>query len=302
MSHGESSRKAILYAFLANLGIALTKSWAAFHTGSGSMLAEAIHSFADTGNQVLLFIGLKQSGKPADEKHPLGYGKESYFWSFIVAVMLFSMGGLFSIYEGWHKLHAPEALHQPWIALGVLAAAIVLEGLSLTGALREIRKVRGKKSFRRWVKTTRQAELMVVFGEDIAAITGLGLAFAFVSLALLTGDPVFDAVGSICIGVVLILVSIFIAGRLKGLIVGRGMDPDVEAALEEFIADNDSIDEVLNLITLHMGPRVVLAAKLRMRADLCIDDAVREINALEMRIKERFPEVDWCFMEPDSEA
>ncbi|MEA3292377.1 MAG: cation diffusion facilitator family transporter [Pseudomonadota bacterium] len=302
MSSHNSSLKAILYAFLANLGIALAKSWAAFYTGSGSMLAEAIHSYADTGNQVLLYIGLKQSQKPADEKHPLGYGKASYFWSFIVAVMLFSMGGLFSIYEGWHKLHAPEELHQPWVALVVLAFSIVLEGLSLMGAMREIHAVRGEKSFREWVSTTRQAELMVVFGEDSAAILGLILAFIFVSLAIVTGNPIFDAVGSICIGIVLIFVSIFIATRLKGLILGRGVEPEVKAALDEFIEENDAIEDVLNIITMHMGPQVMLAAKLRMRSDLCIEDAVREINALEVKIKQRFPEIGWCFMEPDNKV
>ena len=159
--HGSSTR-AILYAFLANLGIAIAKTAAAVYTSSGSMLAEAIHSFADCGNQVLLYIGLKQAEKPADDKHPLGYGKITYFWSFIVAIMLFSMGGLFSIYEGWHKLHTPEPITQTWIALVVLGISIVLESFSLLGALREIRQVRGDKPLLNWLRHTSNAELVVV--------------------------------------------------------------------------------------------------------------------------------------------
>ena len=165
-----STARAILYAFLANFGIALAKTWAAWLTGSGSMLAEAIHSYADTGNQVLLFLGLKQSQRPADAEHPLGYGKLSYFWSFVVALLLFSMGGVFSIYEGIHKLQHPEPLSQIWVAIVVLVLALILEGSSLFGALREIRKIRGVRPFREWLKHTRSSELVVVLGEDIGAL------------------------------------------------------------------------------------------------------------------------------------
>ncbi|MFO1426639.1 MAG: cation transporter [Steroidobacteraceae bacterium] len=182
MSGHESSARAILYAFLANLGIALTKLWAAGFTGSGSMLAEAIHSFADCGNQVLLWIGLRQSQRPADALHPLGYGKVTYFWSFVVAILLFSLGGLFSIYEGWHKLHAPEPLSRPWIALVVLAVSIALESGSLLGCLREIARLRRGRPLLEWLRTTRNAELGVVLGEDYAALLGLAIAFTFVAL------------------------------------------------------------------------------------------------------------------------
>ena len=190
--HGSTVR-AIFYAFLANLGIALAKSGAAVYTGSGSMLAEAIHSFADCGNQVLLFIGLRQSAKPADAEHPLGYGKVSYFWSFIVAILLFSMGGLFSIYEGWHKLHAPEGLSGVWVALLVLGVSIIIEMFSLYGCVREINKIRRGKLFLHWFRTTRNAELVVVLAEDVAAILGLILAFCFILTAMITGNPVYDA-------------------------------------------------------------------------------------------------------------
>ena len=202
----ESTSKAILYAFLANAGIALAKTWAAWLTGSGSMLAEAIHSYADTGNQVLLFVGLKQSIRPADELHPLGYGKLSYFWSFIVAMMLFSVGGLFSVYEGLHKLQHPGPLSQIWIALVVLGVALVLEASSLFGCLREIRKQRGERPFLDWLRHTSNSALVVVLGEDIAALLGLILAIGFLAIAALTGNPVYDAIGSMCIGAVLIVI------------------------------------------------------------------------------------------------
>ncbi len=301
MSEHGSSAKAILYAFLANLFIALTKTGAAIYTHSGSMLAEAIHSYADTGNQVLLFIGLKQAQRPADASHPLGYGKLSYFWSFIVAVLLFTMGGLFSIYEGWHKLHEPEPLNQEWLALVVLGVSIVLEMGSLLGCLREIAKLRGDQEFRYWLIRTRNAELVVVLGEDIAALLGLVIAFIFVALAMVTGDTRFDALGSISIGVVLISISVFVALRIKRLIVGISAEEDLRQDIDELIRNDPAIERLLNAITLQMGPKVMLAAKIKMRPGLSIDAAVERINALERRIREKFPEVGWCFIEPDVE-
>jgi cation diffusion facilitator family transporter len=296
--HG-SSAKAILYAFIANLGIALAKLAAAIYTHSGSMLAEAIHSFADCGNQVLLFVGLRQSQKPPDARHPLGYGKVTYFWSFVVALLLFSMGGLFSINEGWHKLHATEELNKPWVALAVLAVSVALESGSLLGCLREIAKLRKDRSLAYWLKNTRNAELVVVLGEDVAALIGLVIAFVFVALAAYTGNGVFDAIGSIAIGVVLVCVSIFVAVRIKGLIVGRSAEEDLQEALKDEVASDPDIDELLNAITMQMGPDVMLALKVRMRAGLTLDAAVECINALERRIKTKFPEVAWCFVEPD---
>jgi cation diffusion facilitator family transporter len=301
MSGHSSSARAILYAFIANLGIALAKLGAALYTHSGSMLAESIHSFADCGNQVLLYVGLTQSRRPADADHPLGYGKLSYFWSFIVALMLFSMGGLFSIYEGWHKLHEPEALKMPWVALVVLSASIVLESGSLLGCLREIRKLRGERSLREWLKHTRNAELVVVLGEDVAALVGLVLALGFVGLAMVTGNPVFDAVGSIAIGIVLVCVSIFVALRIKALIVGRSAEEDLQAAIRQEISADPAIQGLFNAITLQMGPQVMLAAKVRMAPGQPVEEAARHINQLERRLKARFPELQWCFIEPDVE-
>ena len=299
MSDHGSSAKAILYAFIANLGIALAKLAAAIYTHSGSMLAEAIHSFADCGNQVLLFIGLKQAQKPPDAKHPLGYGKVTYFWSFVVALLLFSMGGLFSINEGWHKLHSTEELHKVWIALLVLAVSVVLEFGSLLGCLREVKKLRRDKSLLYWLKNTRNAELVVVLGEDVAALIGLMLAFVFVALAAATGNPVFDAIGSIVIGVVLVCVSIFVAIRIKALIVGSSAEDDLQQAIRADIDADPDIDELLNAITMQLGPDVMLALKVRMKPGVSIETAVQHINALEKRIKSKFPEVAWCFVEPD---
>lgn len=296
---GADSAKAILYAFLANLGLAIAKTGAAIYTGSGSMMAEAIHSFSDCGNQILLFIGLKQAEKPADEKHPLGYGKVTYFWSFIVAIMLFSMGGLYSVYEGWHKLHEPGELNQLWIALLVLGFGIFLESFALYGALKVVKKIRKERSFLEWFKVTRNAELVVILGEDSAATLGLIIAFIFVSIAAVTGDPMYDALGSICIGIILLFISVFIAWRIKSLIVGRSAEPDLRDLIDSIIQKDDSIEKLLNSVTMQFGAEVLLAAKLKMKASLSIEEAVKQLNELEVEIKKNVPTVKWCFMEPD---
>lgn len=297
-AHSGSAR-AILYAFLANAGIALAKSWVAWITGSGSMLAEAIHSFADAGNQVLLYLGLKQSARPPDSEHPLGYGKLGYFWSFIVALMLFSLGGVFSIYEGLHKLQHPESLSQVWIAIAVLLVAIVLEAFSLFGCVREINLIRGARPFSQWLRNTRNSELVVVLGEDAAALLGLTLALIFIGLAAVTGNPRFDAIGSMSIGVVLIVISIFLTTRIASLLVGRSADPLIQATIDEIIDNHEDIDIVFNTITLQFGPDTLLAAKVKMKSGININAAVADINELERKLKARIPGLKWCFIEPD---
>jgi len=297
-SHSSTAR-AILYAFLANFGIAIAKTWAAWLTGSGSMMAEAIHSYADTGNQVLLYLGLTQSQRPPDEEHPLGYGKLSYFWSFVVAILLFSLGGLFSIYEGVHKLQHPEPLSMIWVAIIVLALAILLEAGSLFGALREIKLIRGTRPFGEWLKHTRNSELVVVLGEDIGAQVGLMLALVFLVMAWITGDPVYDAMGSICIGVVLIVISAFVGWRVRSLLLGRSADPEIQAAIDEIICEAEHIECALNTITIQFGPDTMLAAKVKMQSNLNIESAVRAINAMERELKARIPNLKWCFIEPD---
>lgn len=294
-----STARAILYAFLANAAIAVAKTWAAWLTGSGSMLAEAIHSYADTVNQVLLFLGLKQSARPPDDEHPLGYGMLSYFWSFVVAMLLFSVGGLFSIYEGVHKFQNPEPLNQVWVAIVVLVIAIFLELSSLLGCLHEIRHIRGERPFRLWLKQTRNSELVVVLGEDIAALLGLCLALIFISLAMISGNPIFDAIGSMSIGVVLIVISVFLSIRVQSLLVGRSADPLIQEAIDKVIRDDEDIEQVFNSITMQMGPYTMLAAKIKLKSGIDIDTAVDDINKLEVRLKEEIPNLKWCFIEPD---
>ncbi|MGB8327435.1 MAG: cation diffusion facilitator family transporter [Steroidobacteraceae bacterium] len=301
MSDQGSPARAILYAFLANLGIAIAKLAAAVFTGSGSMLAEAIHSIADCGNQVLLYVGLRQAQRPPDAQHPLGYGMASYFWSFVVALLLFSVGGLFSIYEGWHKLEASVSLKLPWVAVIVLGVSIVLETASLLGCLREIRRVRRGRSLLAWLRVTRNAELVVVLGEDCAALAGLVCALAFISIAALTGDTRFDAAGSILIGVMLVGVSYFIAVRMKSMLVGRSAEPDLLDGIRAEIGRQPLIERLFHAITLQVGPSVMLAIKIRMQSGLTIDAAAEAINGLERHLKVRFPEITWCFVEPDTQ-
>jgi cation diffusion facilitator family transporter len=214
MSAGADSVKSILFALGANFLIALAKTGGAIFTGSSSMLAEAIHSYADCANQGLLLWGMREGRRRPSLDHPLGHGKAIYFWSFIVALMLFSMGGLFSIYEGVHKLQAPEPVTNAWVAIAILVFGIAAESVSLWGCLREVNKDRGDQGLWRWFRTSRQSELLVVFAEDIAALGGLVLALVFISLAHVTGNPAWDAAGSICIGVLLVLVAA--AGRRPG--------------------------------------------------------------------------------------
>jgi len=300
MSAQADSLKSVLYALGANFGIAIAKSVAAVITKSGSMLAEAIHSFADCGNQALLLWGMKSAkGKP-DEDHPLGYGKAIYFWSFVVAVLLFSVGGLFSVYEGWHKLHSTEPLNQPWIALGVLAFGIVLESISMRACMREVNKIRGDRSWFRWFRESRQAELVVIFGEDLAALCGLTLAFFAVLATMLTGNPLYDALGSIAIGVLLIIVAFFVAIEVKALLVGQSAEPPVREAITAFIGMALSVEEVLNVITLHFGDDIMVAVKARFKETHSVGQLALEINNLEKALKEEFPHVKWVFFEPDT--
>lgn len=299
MSHENSSIKSILFALSANLGIAITKTVAAVITGSGAMLAESIHSFADCGNQGLLFLGLKASKKEPTPEHPLGYGKAIFFWSFIVALILFSMGGLFSIYEGIHKLSSHEGLSSPYIAVAVLSVSILLEGASLWGCITQINKIRHNESLWKWFVNSRQSELVVVMGEDIAALLGLTFALAAVALSMITGNPIFDAVGSIGIGVLLVIISGFLAVKIKGLLIGQSVDAEVRADIKEFLESQPEITEVLNLITLQLGSRIMVAVKVKMEAAESIDKLIANINRCELELRKHNPAIQWSFFEPD---
>ncbi|MBU0751538.1 MAG: cation diffusion facilitator family transporter [Gammaproteobacteria bacterium] len=306
MSHGaedasHGSIRAIFYALGANFGIAVAKYFAAFWTGSGSMLAEAIHSTADCANQLLLLLGLKEAKRPESADHPLGHHRVTYFWSMVVALLLFFMGGAFSVYEGVERLLHPQPLANGGIAMAVLAVAVVLEAFSLAGAMREIRKTAGAMPFLKWFRETRQSELMVVAGEDIAALAGLALALVAVSLSVLTGNPMWDALGTLAVGVVLMVIAVAVMIEVKSLIVGESVGPQQRAAIEAFVAAQPEVEQVLNVITLAWGDKMVIAVKARMTGMERITgiEMIRNINAVEARMQERFPEARWVFFEPD---
>ena len=299
MSAQADSLKSILFALGANFAIALAKSAGAVFTGSASMLAEAIHSFADCGNQALLIWGLRSAKQAASPDHPLGHGRAIYFWSFIVALMLFSMGGLFSIYEGVHKLHDTEPVKYAWVAVGILAFGVAAESVSLWGALREIDKERGELSLWQWFKTSRQSELLVIFGEDLAALGGLVLALGFIALAMITGNPMWDAVGSISIGVLLVLVAILVGIEVKALLIGQSAEPQVLARLRAHIEAQPEVAQVYSLITQQLGSEIMVAVKARMNpvgSDVALIEA---INAVEARMRAEFAQLRWIFFEPD---
>jgi cation diffusion facilitator family transporter len=299
MSAQADSLKSIFFALGANLAIALAKSAGAVFTGSSSMLAEAIHSFADCANQALLIWGLKEARRGASAEHPLGHGRAIYFWSFIVALMLFSMGGLFSIYEGAHKLHDSEPVKYAWVAVGILAFGVAAESVSLWGALREINKERGAASLWQWFRASRQSELLVIFGEDLAALGGLALALGFILLSIVTGNPVWDAVGSICIGVLLVLVAILVGIEVKALLVGQSAEPKVLEAMRAHLVAQPQVAQLYSLITQQLGSEIMLAVKARMQPQVSDVALIEAINAVERELRAAFPQLRWIFFEPD---
>ncbi len=299
MSHQNASVKSILFALLANLGIAITKTVAAIITGSGAMLAESIHSFADCFNQGLLFLGLNATKRKPDMKHPLGYGKEIFFWSFIVALILFSMGGMFSIYEGIHKLSTHEGLKSPLIAIVVLSVSMLLEGASLYGCISQINKLKGDASLWKWFKNSSQTELIVVLGEDVAALLGLTFALVAVVLAVITGNPIFDAIGSIGIGILLIFISMFLAVKVKSLLIGQTADAETTAQIKTILNDRPEVVEILNLITIQLGPQIMVAVKAKMATVDNVEQLIANINTCEVELKKAIPAVQWSFFEPD---
>ena len=300
MSHGADSTKSIIYALIANFLIAIAKFVAAYITKSGSMLAEAIHSLVDSSNQVLLLLGLKRSKMPPSDEHPLGHGKSIYFWSFIVALILFSLGGVYAIYEGVHKLDNPQQLESPFIAIGVLVFAIFAEGGSLWGCIREINKVRVGRSFITWFKESRQSELLVVFGEDIAALAGLVFALIAVVLTMVTGDPVYDAIGTIVIGVLLVIIAFFLGKEVKDLLIGQGVEPHIRAEMMSHLNANTEIEKVFNLLSLQMGDDVMVAVKAKMTEINSAEKLIEDINTCEEKFKQQYPQVKWLFFEPDN--
>lgn len=295
-----SSLRAVLYALGANAGILVAKGAAAAVTGSSAMLAEAIHSAADCGNQVLLLFGMKDAKREADAKHPLGYGRAVYFWAFLVAVLLFTLGGLFSIYEGWHKLHSTEPMTNAGIAIGVLAVAVVLEAFSLAGCIREIRKVSGGRSLWQFFRTSRNSELIVVLGEDLAALAGLAFALIAVAVAVLTGNPVYDAIGSMAVGVLLVVVAVLLSIEIKAMITGESAEAQTQEAIRRFLAARPEVAELYNVLTLQLGEGIMLAVKARMHETGGATALIDAINRVEADLRAAFPAVQWCFFEPDN--
>jgi cation diffusion facilitator family transporter len=296
-----SSIRAVLYALGANSGILIAKGAAAAVTGSSAMLAEAIHSAADCGNQLLLLFGMRDAQRVADARHPLGYGRAIYFWSFLVAVLLFTLGGLFSIYEGWHKLQAPEPMSNAGIAVAVLFVAIALETFSLAGCIREIRKVAGGRSLWQFFRTSRNSELIVVLGEDIAALAGLAFALVAIGVAVATGNPVYDAIGSMTVGLLLVVVAVLLAIEIKAMIIGESADPALQDAIRAFLAQRPEIAETYNVLTLQLGGGVMVAVKARMREAGSAGALIATVNRVESELRAAFPVVQWCFFEPDDQ-
>ncbi len=300
MNNEESnSLKSIIYALSANVAIAIMKFSAAIYTGSGAMLAEAVHSLVDSSNQLLLMFGLKRAKRPPSPDFPLGYGKAIYFWSFIVAIMLFSMGGLFSLYEGWHKFIHPSEIRSPMIAIAVLSFSICAEGLAFAGCVREINKERGSLSFFQWFRETRKSEFLVIFGEDFAALLGLSFALLAITLSLMTGNPVWDAVGTLGIGCLLIVVAIFISIEVKALLIGQGVSENERKKMLAFLDGQEQIEKVFNLLSYQLGADVLVALKVKMKTQGSEKALIEEINAIEKAFRQEFPEVLWLFFEPD---
>ena len=292
--------RAIVAAMLANLGIAVTKLIAALFSGSGAMLAEAVHSFADTINQVLLLIGGRRSRKEADEEHPFGYGRARFLYGFLVAIILFSVGGAYSIYEGVHKLQNPEPLEVPWLPIAVILVSMVLEGFSFRTARHESLPFKGSGSWVSFIRRAKAPELPIVLLEDTAALTGLGFALLGVGLTIITGNPVFDAIGTLFIGALLIAVALILGIETKSLLIGEGASPENVATIRDALNAHPTVESLIHMKTLYLGPdELLVAAKLGMPANDRLLEVAAETNAIESRIRTAVPAARVIYIEPD---
>jgi cation diffusion facilitator family transporter len=296
----EGGIKAVIAALLANLGIAVAKFVAFFFTGSSSMLSEAIHSVADSANQVLLLIGNKRAKKAADVHHNFGYGRRRFVYGFIVAIVLFLIGGLFSLYEGWHKWQHPEPLDDWWIAVLVLFVAIALESFSFRTAIREANRSRGRRSMAKFVRDARQPELPVILLEDAGALVGLMFALLGVGLAVLTGNGRFDALGAMAVGTLLVVIAIFLAMEMTAMLVGESALPEEVEAIRAALESSDGVLRVIHLRTLHVGPdEVLVAAKIAIANNDTGAEIAKDINAAEAAVRAAVPTARYVFLEPD---
>ncbi|GAB3134623.1 cation diffusion facilitator family transporter [Marisediminicola antarctica] len=292
--------KAIVAALFANLGIAITKFVAWFFSGSSAMLAEGVHSLADTSNQVLLLRGGVRAKRAATPEHPFGYGRERYVYAFVVSIILFSVGGMFSIYEGIDKLTNPHPLENAWLPILVLVIAIVLESFSLRTAVRESNLVRGKQSWVEFVRRSKAPELPVVLLEDLAALLGLSFALAGVGLTIISGDSVFDAIGTLAIGALLIVVAIILGIETKSLLLGEGASAADAVRIRDAINADPEVDALIHMKTLYLGPdELLVAAKIALTGQSRLTDIAGSINAIEARIREAVPVARVIYLEPD---
>jgi cation diffusion facilitator family transporter len=296
----EGGTKAVIAALAANTGIAITKFGAFFVTGSSSMLSEAIHSVADSGNQVLLLVGGRRSKREADDQHQFGYGRVRYVYAFVVSIVLFCLGGLFSLYEGLHKIREPEELTSPAVAFVVLGIAIVLEGFSFRTAVKEANKSRGSKSLGRFVRDARQPELPVILLEDAGALIGLLFALFGVTLATVTGDGRWDGIGALAIGALLLVIAVFLALEMSSMLVGESAVPEQTAAIREALESEPSVTRIIHMRTLHTGPdEVMVAAKIGVTGTDTAASVADAIDSAEARIRAAVPEARWIYLEPD---
>ncbi|MET8777392.1 cation diffusion facilitator family transporter [Nocardia sp. NPDC050713] len=299
MSAG-GGKKAILAALTANAGIAVAKFIGAAITGSASMLAEAVHSVADTSNQGLLLFGQRRAEQEADELHPFGYGRNRYFYSFIVALVLFTLGSIYAIYEGIHKIQHPEDLSSPIVAIVILLIAIGLETFSFITAIRESRPLKGGATWWRFIRNSRSPELPVVLLEDMGALVGLILAFLGVGLTMATGNAVWDGIGTLCIGALLGVIAIILIIEMQSLLIGEGATPEEDRAIRESLIDGERIDRVIHLKTQYLGPEEILvAAKVAITPGLDIATIAAAIDAAEARVRRAVPAARVIYVEPD---
>ena len=296
----EGGTKAVIAALIANSGIAVSKFVAFAITGSTSMLSEAIHSVADALNQVLLLIGGKRSKRVADDQYQFGYGRVRYVYGFMVAIVLFMVGGIYSLYEGWHKWTHPEPVNNHWIAIGVLTIAIILESFSLRTAVQETNKVRGKRSFAKFVRDARQPELPVILLEDFGALLGLVFALFGVSFAVITGDGRWDGMGAMAIGTLLIIIAIILIREMSAMLVGEGALPEEYDAVKAALESAPLVERVINLRTLHVGPDALLVgAKIAIKRCDTAQEIAQGIDEAERLLRLAVPSAQYVFLEPD---
>jgi cation diffusion facilitator family transporter len=299
-AHGESGKRAILAALGANLGIAIAKFIGFLITGAASMLAEAVHSLADTTNQGLLLLGNKQSQKDEDDRHPFGYGRSRYFWSFVVALVLFSLGGLFAMYEGVHKVQHPEELNRPAVAIAILLVAVLLESFSFWTAIKESRPLKGSQSWWRFIKTARVPELPVLLLEDFGALAGLMIALGAIALSLVTENPVWDGYGTLAIGVLLLVIAVILVIEMRTLLLGESATPEDVDKISRAIEGSPDVTRLIHMRTVHQGPEdVLVAAKVEFVRTLDVVGVSRAINEVELRIRSAVPIAKMIYLEPE---